>query len=364
MSLASEKNESNRLFDAIVDEFINQLRRGMEPSIEEVVAQNPHLAEKILCHLPGLVAAEKLAEHTCKLSSLSICLPMQISNFKLVEEIGRGGMAVVYRAIHTKLEREFAVKVMSKEIADSRRRMERFQLEAQVIAKLHHPAIVPLFDFGCQDNLYFIAMRLIDGLTFNQILTQWQLPLSSELDPLKDNWRVLAGFFHEVCMGLNHVHEAGLVHRDIKPSNLMVDADSRVWLADFGLATLRKSRDSNIEPRDLVGTPRYLAPELTGTPADERSDIFSLGVTMFEMFSGVSAKENNGHSLSRSTPLPNLRVVCKRVPRAIAKIVSKATAPNPADRYQTALELADDLKTFAIGKRSWNLPKLANFFAK
>ena len=364
MSLASEKNESNRSFDAIVDEFINQLRRGIVPSIEEVAARNPHLSEEILCHFPGLIAAEKLAGHTCKLSSLSICLPMQIGNFKLVEEIGRGGMAVVYRAIHTKLAREFAVKVMSKEIADSRRRIERFQLEAQVIAKLHHPAIVPLFDFGSQDNLYFIAMRLIEGLTFNQILTQWQSPLPSELDALKGNWRILAGFFHEVCMGLNHVHEAGLVHRDIKPSNLMVDADSRVWIADFGLAKLRKSEHSDIELHDLAGTPRYLAPELAGTSANERSDIFSLGVTMYEMFSGVSAKEYNGQSLSRPNALPNLRDVDKRAPRAIAKIVSKATALNPAARYQTALEIADDLKSFAIGKRSWNLPKLANFRVK
>ena len=364
MSLASKKCESNRSFDAIVDEFTNQIRRGTAPSIEEFAAQNPHLSEEIRCHFPGLIAAEKLAGHTCKLSNLSIRLPMQIGNFKLVEEIGRGGMAVVYRAIHTKLAREFAVKVMSKEIADSRQRMERFQLEAQVIAKLHHPAIVPLFDFGSQDNLYFIAMRLIDGLTFNQIFTQWQSPLPSELDALKGNWRILAGFFHEVCMGLNHVHKAGLVHRDIKPSNLMVDADSRVWIADFGLAKLRKSEDADAEPHDLAGTPRYLAPELAGTPADERSDIFSLGVTMFEMFSGISAKENNGQSLSRRDALPNLREVDKRTPRALAKVVSKATALNPADRYQTALELADDLKTFVIGKRSWNLPKLANFLAK
>ena len=340
---------------------MHQIRCGTAPSIEEFAAQHPSLADKIRCHFPGLVAVEKLSGHTPSQSRLNLSLPTQIGNFELVEEIGRGGMAVVYRAKHTKLAREFAVKVMSKDTANSRRSAERFQLEAQVISKLHHPAIVPLFDFGSHDNLYFIAMRMINGLTFNQIFAQWQSPEPSELDALKGNWRVLAGFFHEISMALNHVHESGLYHRDIKPSNLMVDADSRVWIADFGLAKLGKSDTSVDEPTDLVGTPRYIAPEAIENSADERSDIFSLGVTMFEMFSGVSAWGKKFRSLSRLEALPDLREVDKQIPKALAMIVSKATNLEPADRYQTAKQLAHDLKAFAIEKKPSFWRNLASF---
>ena len=361
MGLSSKINESNHSFDALCEEFMRQIRLGTAPSIEEFAAQNPSLSDEIRCHFPGLVAAEKLSGHTLSQSKLNLSLPMKIGNFELIEEIGRGGMAVVYRAMHTHLAREFAVKVMSKDTVNSRQSEERFKLEAQVISKLHHPTIVPLFDFGSHDDLYFIAMRMINGLTFSQIFAEWQSPLPSELDALKGNWRVLAGFFHEVSMALDHVHKAGLNHRDIKPSNLMVDADSRVWITDFGLAKLRESDNAIVAPVDLVGTPRYIAPEAVQNSADQRSDIYSLGVTMFEMFSGGRAGGQNCHILNELNPFSNLRDIDKQVPRALAKIVSKATYSDPADRYQTAKQLADDLKKYIIGKKPWILRNLARF---
>lgn len=353
MSLVSTPHDPSPPFDAVVEEFLHQIRCGGSPSIHQYAEKYPGHADAILCHFPGLIVAEKLAGQRHKRAKLDLPLPMQLGNFELVEEIGRGGMAVVYRAIHKQLSREFAVKVMSEDSADSRKRVLRFKQEAQVIAQLHHPAIVPLFEFGSQDSLYFIAMRMIDGLTFRQIFEQWESPAVTDLDKLQKNWRVLAGFFYEICMALSHVHKAGLVHRDIKPSNLMVDSDSRVWIADFGLAKLRTSDTTLETTTGLVGTPRYIAPECIRDKADERSDVFSLGVTMFEMFSGISAWGSKCRSLGRldDLALPSLRQVDKQIPRRLAKIVKKATTQSPAHRYQSAQLLANDLRQFANGKR-------------
>ena len=361
MGLTSKTKESNHSFDALFEEFMHQIRLGTAPSIEEFAAQNPSYSDEIRCHFPGLVAAEKLSRHTLSQNNLNLNLPMQIGNFKLVEEIGRGGMAVVYRAMHTHLAREFAVKVMSKDAVNSNQSEERFKLEAQVISKLHHPSIVPLFDFGSHDDLYFIAMRMINGLTFSQIFSQWQSPVTNELDAIKGNWRVLAGFFHEIATALDHVHKAGLNHRDIKPSNLMVDADSRVWITDFGLANFRELDNTIVAPDDFVGTPRYIAPEAVQNSADQRSDVFSLGVTMFEMFSGGRAGGKNWQIPNQLNASTELREINKQVPRALAKIVSKATYPDPADRYQTAKQLANDLKKYILGKKRSFWRNLARF---
>lgn len=278
-----------------------------------------------------------------------------IGDYRIECEIGRGGMGVVYRAEQVSLGRQVALKVLIPGHRAQSTSRSRFLREARAAARLHHTNIVPILDLGEHAGNHYYAMQLIRGRPLDQVLAEQrgQREKRSASDSGKKSER--AGFWRQVSrMGwhladaVQYAHEQGVLHRDIKPANLLVDEQDHVWLTDFGLA---KTEDSDLTLRDeVVGTLRYLAPEAFAGETDERSDVYSLGVTLYELLSlrppfqvrerGALIQQIQGGDI---VPLSQLEPT---VPRDLATIVSKAIQRDPQDRYQTARELADDLDRF------------------
>lgn len=351
MAFKTAKNGSPD-FDKIADEFVAALRGGKSPTVKSFSQKYPAFASAIDVHFPGLLFAEKM-RGTSQYSRLRLPSGYRFGKYQIDEEIGRGGMGVVYNAIRADLESEFAIKVISVEDGSTggrgcdRQRLMRFQREAQIVAKIHHPNIIPLIDFGCEDGLLFLVMRKIVGVTFSDLFLS--SGASGDVSQIKNDWRLLAILFHEIAKTLSYIHENGLLHQDVKPCNLMLDESSRVWLADFGLARLAESSLEQQESNHPIGTVGYIAPELATGPGDVRSDVYSLGVTMFEVLTGIQAKEIQLHQrlTGKHFALPDPRELNSKIPNKLARIVMKAVQESVADRYQTARNLAKELDDFA-----------------
>jgi serine/threonine protein kinase len=200
---------------------------------------------------------------------------VRIPGVELLEEIGRGGMGVVYRARQTKLDRIVAVKVLSAELTRDRRFVERFAREAAAMARLSHPHLLAVHDFGEADGAYYIVMEYVEGTDLRAVLRAGRLAPAEALAVVR-----------QICDAVQYAHAAGVVHRDLKPENILLDRAGKVRVADFGIAKLADaaSRGAALtDPHGVVGTPHYMAPEQIERPAeaDHRADIFSLGVVFY-----------------------------------------------------------------------------------
>ncbi|MEM9644614.1 MAG: serine/threonine-protein kinase [Planctomycetota bacterium] len=201
----------------------------------------------------------------------------------VLELIGHGGMGAVYRGRQVSLDREVAIKILPREIQDSQQLGERFQREAQTLAKLHHPNIVSIFDFGQVEGLYYFIMEFVDGVTLRETIRSNTVSPDAALKMIPT-----------ICDALQFAHGRGVVHRDIKPENILVDRDGQLKIADFGLAKLLHRDDSAAKEMELTGTPqvmgtaKYMAPAqmTTSKSVDHRADIYSLGVVFYEMLTG------------------------------------------------------------------------------
>lgn len=337
-------------FDRIADEFVEAIRSGKRPTVRSFSKKYPALASVIDVHFPAILSAEKMRS-TREYPTFQLPTGFRFGKYQIDEEIGRGGMGVVYNAIHQDLESEFAIKVIRGDQASPQRLM-RIRREAQIVAKFHHPNIIPLVDFGHQGDFLFLVMRKIVGVTFSDLFLGSRT--SSDVCRIKSDWRLLAILFHEVATTLAYVHENGFLHQDVKPCNLMLDESSRVWLADFGLARLTESKLEQSDFEHPIGTAGYIAPELASGSGDARSDVYSFGVTMFEVLTGIQAKEIQlQNRLARKRyRVPDPRDLNPKVPKKLARIVWKATQESVSDRYQTARCLAKELVDFAR-KRSF-----------
>lgn len=265
----------------------------------------------------------------------------QLGDFKIVRELGRGGMGTVYEAEDAALGRRVALKVLRFGALGDAAAVERFQREAATVAKLHHTNIVPIFSVGSQDGVYFYAMQFVEGRTLADVLREGPVDLRRA-----SQWAL------EAAEALAHAHHRGVIHRDIKPSNMLLDGDDRVWLTDFGLA--RRVDDPALTATDaLLGTPRYMSPEqasLKRSEIDNRTDIFSLGATLYELVTGRPAFEgDSSHHVIQAilTIDPDSpRRLRPEIPRDLDTIVMKCLAKDPAQRYASASALADDLRAF------------------
>ncbi|NIA13750.1 MAG: protein kinase [Nitrospiraceae bacterium] len=268
----------------------------------------------------------------------------QVGNYKVIGEIGRGGMGVVYRAHEESLQRDVALKVLRLYFAQDAVFVKRFTLEGRSAARLSHPNVVHVYAVGEHEGHYYIAMEYVRGRTLSDyIQIKGQVELNKALYVTR-----------EVAKALAAAHQQRMVHRDIKPDNIMIDMSGHVKVMDFGLAKAIQQKKGLTDHGVVIGTPQYMSPEqVRGVKTDERTDIYSLGVTLFEMLAGrppfVAPSRLSAMYQIVEQPLPSLRSFNPSVPQAVEAVVEKMAAKNPGDRYASAREASVDLRILLRG---------------
>jgi len=252
--------------------------------------------------------------------------------YRIINQIGQGGMATVYKAYHAAMDRYVAIKVLPRQLAESPEFIGRFQQEARTIANLEHPHILPVHDYGESDGITYLVMRYFDAGTLKNRLRSGPLSLA-EVDRL----------FAQLAEALAYAHAHGVVHRDLKPANVLVDAQDNVFLTDFGIAKLLEGSSHFTATGAMVGTPAYMSPEqVLGQKVDQRSDIYSLGIILYQMVTGREPFEADtplAVALKHANePLPLPSTVKPGVAPAIERVILKALAKSPDDRFATAAD--------------------------
>lgn len=270
----------------------------------------------------------------------------QFGPYRIVAPLGEGGMAAVYKAYQPAMDRDVALKVLPRHFAGDPQFVARFQREAKVLAKLQHPHILPVHDFGEAEGYTYIVMPYVQTGTLAGILTGRALPLSQ-----------IQGIVSQVGTALDYAHGRGLIHRDVKPSNILIDESGNILLTDFGLARIVERAATLTATGAIMGTPAYLSPEHgLGEKIDHRTDIYSLGVVLYEMATGrvpFAAETPMAVVIKHiNDPLPMPRKVNHALPRPIERVILKSLAKSPADRYQTAGEFVKGLAA-AAGEALW-----------
>lgn len=270
--------------------------------------------------------------------------------YKIISMIGGGGMANVYLARDIILDRDVAIKILRLDFANEQEFIHRFQREAQSATSLNHPNIVNIYDVGEEDDIYYIVMEYVDGMTLKQYIQQYH-PISVEkaLDIMQ-----------QLVSAISHAHEHQIIHRDIKPQNILIDHDGIVKITDFGIA-MALSATSITQTNSVLGSVHYLSPEQArGGMATRKSDIYSLGIVMFELltgrlpFSGESAVSIALKHLQTETP--SLKRWNPDIPQSVENIVLKATSKDPFQRFETVDEMGESIRT-ALDPNRINEPK-------
>ncbi len=316
----------------VLDEYLESLKAGTAPSREELLARYPELELQLDACLAGLTFL-----HAANHGSV----PSQLGDFRILREVGRGGMGAVFEAIQVSLGRRVALKVLRFGSVSDKEAIERFQREAETVATLHHTNIVPIYFVGSEQGVNYYAMQFIEGRNLAELMADH----GADILPSQ-----VAGWALQAAEALSHAHRRGVIHRDVKPSNLILDKDDRLWLTDFGLA--RRQADVTLSLSGmLLGTPRYMSPEHASASTkriDHRSDLFSLGVTLYELLTHRPAFEGEAahdviHQILVDQP-PPIRQLNPEVPKDFETIVMKCMAKEPESRYASADDLAADLR--------------------
>lgn len=267
-----------------------------------------------------------------------------IGNYQVLFRLGSGGMGEVWRARDTRDNREVAIKVLSREAARDPERMKRFATEAKATSALKHPNILEVYEVGDHPDSPYLVTEYVDGATVRNLLNDGPLPLARAVD-----------IAMQAASGVANAHAVGMVHRDLKPENLMVDRNGVVKILDFGLAKLLRPggvtdmNSARTATGMIIGTAGYLSPEqLRGEQASERSDVFALGLVLYEMATGDNPFRRNNPvetftAILREDP-PPLDPKLGPVPVELTLAIGKALAKSPAERYPSAAELAEDLR--------------------
>jgi WD40 repeat protein/serine/threonine protein kinase len=406
--MASSGSSQYELLDQLAEEFAERYRRGEHPSLQEYVARYPQLADGIRDLFPALVKVEQVQKDHVAPPEQPPAYPaaplQQVGDYRILAEIGRGGMGVVYEAEQQALGRRVALKVLLRTTAGDGSAQIRFQREAKAAARLHHTNIVPVFDVGQDGEHLYYAMQLIHGqgldgvihdlkrlrghaqanpapaeksIAASLMLGRFQqekladpndphatdayegsppssavLPGQSELSSVESNrrayYRSVAQIGVLTASALSYAHARGIVHRDIKPGNLLLDTTGNVWVTDFGLA---KTGDAGMtHSGDILGTIRYMSPERFRGQCDVRADVYALGMTLYELMTLKAAYVSGDRlklvELIRNSEPASPRSIDAQIPRDLETIVMKSLDRDVRRRYQSADELWEDLQRF------------------
>jgi WD40 repeat protein/serine/threonine protein kinase len=378
----------------VLEGYLADLERGARPRPQEVLARHPDLAGPLAECLGRLDQQHDAAVR------IRAAVPLaarggeadlgRLGDFRLLREIGRGGMGVVYEAEQLSLQRRVALKVLPFGATVDARQLRRFQTEARAAAGLHHTNIVPVYYVGSERGVHYYAMQFVEGSDLASLVAHLRrqggraAPDSQAVETVAaadgeavpptaapaavtrpvaglstehaarslEYFRTVARLGIQAAEALDYAHQQGIVHRDIKPANLLVDAEGRLWVTDFGVAHVQSDPRLTMSG-DLVGTLRYMSPEQALANrgiVDHRSDVYSLGATLYELLTLEPVFPGNDrqellHKITFEEPLPPRRH-CPGIPVELETIVLKAVAKSPAERYDTAQELADDLRRF------------------
>ena len=420
--------------ELLADDFLDRRRRGESPKLRDYVEKYPELADQIRDLFPTLQLMDDVAPGTVDLkagsgstvSDSGLKKLERVGDYRILKEIGRGAMGVVYEAEQESLGRRVALKVLPRQMSMDAKALGRFRREARTAARLHHTNIVPVFEVGQDGETLFYAMQFIQGQSLDKVLTELRrmrsgtqvevaesagnveartaalslcrgrfiVPDSSNLGEktaeataganvgnadvedgqaddrsasasrvnvtpsidsrlgvpshLPTYFQSVATIGEQAASALSYAHERDTVHRDIKPSNLLLDTNGVLWVADFGLAKFED--DGHTRTGDLVGTLRYMSPERFEGRCDARADVYSLGVTLYEMLL-LQPAFTSLNQLELMDQISNLepvrpRALDSRIPRDLETIVMKAMEKEPTRRYQSAREMEEDLRRF------------------
>ncbi len=376
-------NQQRDPLEALADDFLRRYRRGERPSVTLLAKRYPALADDIRALFPTMLAMEhakqaQRTEEACE-TVLPDDTPVRLGDYRIIREIGRGGMGVVYEAEQESLKRLVAIKLLPRRLTVHEDRRARFQREARTAAQLHHSNIVPVFGVGAHDGYDYFVMQRIRGVSLaafvatlsrkdrnappptnltelialvGQMLTGHQntvATLTNANVPRDSYWTAIARLMAQAAGALDYAHEQGVLHRDIKPGNLLLDEEGVLWISDFGLAKA-VDHDNLTAAGDVLGTLRYMAPEQFAGTIDERSDQYSLGITLYELATLRPAFGNSERSALisaiMSAALPAPRSIVPDLPRDLETIILKATAADPDRRYVRLRALQADLEDF------------------
>ncbi|MBX3427831.1 MAG: serine/threonine protein kinase [Pirellulales bacterium] len=387
---------AEQLLAALMDEYLISLEHGAPLDLDEMIAAHPALEADIREFAASVEQLHRAAQESPlpgeatepALESISPAT-QRLGDYRIVRELGRGGMGIVYEAEQLSLARRVALKVLPFAAMWDRKQLARFQNEARAAAQLHHPHIVPVFGVGQDRGVHYYAMQMVSGQSLDKLLadlrrgaelrsaetagpggttaspgaaTMRSLVETADLSPARRGagfrayCRAVAELGVQAAEALQYAHDCGVIHRDVKPSNLLLDDRNAAWITDFGLARIQG--DVGVTATgDVVGTLRYMSPEqAAGQQAliDPRTDVYSLGATLYELltlapaFPGEDRREVLRAVIERD-PLP-LRELAPEIPVDLETIVLCALSKSREDRYATAAEMADDLRRFLEDK--------------
>lgn len=410
--------------DEFAELFSRQLRLGQVPSAEELKEEFPALTEDLNGFVKTLSILEEASfQHRIRGPAPTVADASgqrwtRVGGFRLIREISRGGMGIVYEAEQEALQRRVAIKVLPSSPMLTETQLERFRREGTAIARLHHSHIVPVFGTGEQNGIHYCVMQYIEGCSLDRLIRALRRHFGVALNDAESSaeessraanrgasiedsqhpeadkgdsstfhslkvllldealtdsksfianveqttdlvrkckqfpatyWKKVARIGADMADALSHAHSQGILHRDVKPANLLMDQVGQVWLADFGVAKLT-DHDNLTATGGLIGTLRYASPEQLDGHSDARSDIYSLGLTLYELCAlqpafNADDKRELIHQVAETAP-QSLAKLMKGIPADLETVIHKAMAPSPADRYQRAAEFAADLRSF------------------
>jgi WD40 repeat protein/serine/threonine protein kinase len=376
-SSRSASDSADRELARVLEVYLADLEAGQAVDAERLVAEHPAIADRLRACLASLHLVERAADAfpPSNHGLSQVTAEKQLGDYRILREVGRGGMGIVYEAEQISLGRRVALKVLPFAATMDARHLRRFQNEARAAASLEHPHIVPVYCVGNERGVHYYAMKFIDGQSLARLIERQRAESSQPLSVAASAapadgtapgaaarteraqrdaaaFRQIAEWGIQAAEALEHAHTIGIVHRDIKPANLMIDPQGQLWVTDFGLA--RTAADAGLTMTgDVLGTLRYMSPEQALAKhglVDHRTDVYSLGVTLYELLTGrpaISGKDREEilNRIILENTLPP-RSFDATIPRDLETVVLKTMARNPAERYSTAAELAEDLRRY------------------